>query len=969
MWKSISSVLFAAPLLATSVAWAAETPISGVRQLTFEGRRAGEGYFDKTGSRMIFQSERASSNPFYQMFVMDLETGDVDLISTGVGKTTCGWLHPDGDRALFASTQFDTKARIKMQAELEFRASGKSRRYSWDYDPTFDIVETRTDGEGGFKRLTDAHGYDAEGAYSPDGAHIVFASNRHAYASELTAEEKERLDRDPAFFMELYVMKSDGTDVRRLTETPGYDGGPFWSADGGQITWRRFSEDGARAEIYVMDMASGEERRLTDLGVLSWAPFFHPSGDYLIFSTNLQGFANFELYIVDAVGAREPVRVTTRERFDSLPTFSPDGATISWTSNATSTGGSQIFVGKWDHAKAKAMLAASPERMAAATPLDGTTPGIATADVRRHVEALTAPEMEGRLTATEGGARAVAYVADTFKAMGLAPAGDDGGMLQAFPFTSGVTVGAGSKLTISIDGEETPATLDTDWRPVSFSSEGAVEKASVAFVGYGLVAPAEGEAKAFDSYGDVDVSGNWALIWRGMPGGVSAKERTRLSRYADLRYKASVAKSRGAKGVIFAPPPREGFSDKLPRLFVDAAAGAAGLPALAVDRANMTKMLSILGDDLAPMTEKIEAGEAAGRALIGVAAIAEIDLEFETSEGHNVIARLELDGVEAGGRAPIVIGAHVDHLGRGRSSNSRARGDEVGQVHPGADDNASGVAALIEVAQNLAAAKDAGKLEGARDIVFAAWSGEEFGLLGSTHFVAERLKAAGKDDLAGVVSAYLNMDMIGRLEDNVIVSGVGSSTIWPREIERRNAVVGLPITPSNDAYLPTDSTAFYLKGAPILSVFTGAHSDYHSPRDSAEKLNYDGVKDIARFVALVGRSLAKNDADPDYIKTERPKSNGGRRMSNVFLGTIPDYAKKGEKQAGVPISGAVKGSPAEKAGLKGGDVIVGLAGQDVDNIYDYVRTLNGLKPGEETSISVKRAGDRVTLDITPASRN
>ena len=171
---------------------AGASPISDARQLTFEGKRAGEGYFSADSTRMIFQSERAEGNPFYQMYLLDLTTGDVERLSTGIGKTTCGWLHPDGERALFSSTQFDPEAEAKMQAEIEFRESGEERRYAWDYDPTYDIVETRID-EGGYEKLTDARGYDAEASYSPDGTRIVFASNRHAYAAELSAAEAERL--------------------------------------------------------------------------------------------------------------------------------------------------------------------------------------------------------------------------------------------------------------------------------------------------------------------------------------------------------------------------------------------------------------------------------------------------------------------------------------------------------------------------------------------------------------------------------------------------------------------------------------------------------------------------------------------------------------------------------------------------------------------------------------------------------
>jgi len=211
------------------------------------------------------------------------------------------------------------------------------------------------------------------------------------------------------------------------------------------------------------------------------------------------------------------------------------------------------------------------------------------------------------------------------------------------------------------------------------------------------------------------------------------------------------------------------------------------------------------------------------------------------------------------------------------------------------------------------------------------------------------------------------MDMVGRLEDALIIHGVGSSPVWPREIERRNAVVGLPIRASEDTYLPTDATEFYLAGVPILSLFTGAHGDYHRPSDTADKLNYEGLRDIARFVALVARARATDPEEPGYLERERPTAgDGGGRMGNVFLGTVPDYAREGV--TGVALSGVVKNGPAAEAGLEGGDVVVGLAGEELETIYDYVRTLNGLTPGEETTITVERGGEELTLDITPGTR-
>ena len=940
--------------------------IDNVRQLTFEGKRAGEGYFSKDGTKMVFQSERDPENPFYQIYLMDLETGDIDKVSPGHGKTTCGWIHPDGNRILFASTQDDPEAREKMRAELEFRASGQSRRYSWDYDPAYDIQVADLD-TGTFRNLTAVEGYDAEGAYSPDGSRIVFASNRAAYAATLSAEDKAKREHDPAFFMDIYTMNADGSDVRRLTTSPGYDGGPFWSADGSKIVWRRFSEDGARAEVFTMDADGANQTQITRLGVMSWAPYFHPSGDYIIFATNTQGFANFELYMVDAEGRGEPVRVTERDGFDGLPVFTPDGNGISWTSRPKGSG-SQIFVGDWNDAEARWLLGLAKNGGGDAggpvPAMDKTTDAIRAEDLTVHVEALASDAMEGRLTGTAGERAATSYVADAFRALGLSPAGENGGFFQSFTFTAGVSLGDGNALEIA--GGKIPALeLQKNWRPLAFSRTGVSQKGGVVFAGFGLTAPASGDHAAFNSYGDTDVSGKWVVVWRGMPNSIDTALRVHLSRFSDLRYKASVARSKGAVGMIVAPAPGIDYTDELSKLTYESASGQGGLPVVAVNRAVADAMLEVLGGDVATFTEALDAGgPAPARELEDLSAVARVALTFEKRQGRNVLGLLD---VGAPKDAPLVIvGAHVDHLGRGETSGSLARSNEAGQIHYGADDNASGVAALIEIAQKMSADLASGKFSARRNVLFAAWSGEELGLLGSSHFVDKMAEDAGQEDLRGLVSAYLNMDMVGRLRDKLTLSGLGSSDIWAREIERRNAVVGLAIAPSDDTYLPTDATEFYLAGVPILAAFTGAHDAYSTPRDTPETLNYDGLAKVARLIALVARSRARSENEPVYIAVKKPSGERARRTSGVFLGTIPDYTEEGQK--GVALSGVVKDGPADKGDLRGGDVIIGFAGTELENIYDYVRIINGLKVGETVDVVVLRDGERVTLQVTPAVR-
>lgn len=938
--------------------------IANARQLTFEGLRAGEGYFSADGSQMIFQSEREADNPFYQMYLMDMGSGDVRRVSPGYGKTTCGWIRPDKKRVIFASTQDDPEARKKMADEIAFRKSGQTRRYAWDYDATYDIQEYDL-ATGKYVNLTKAAGYDAEGAYSPDGKRIVFASNRAVYGRTLSEKEKAQLELDPSYFLDVYVMNADGSNVRRLTDVPGYDGGTFWSPDGSKIIWRRFSEDGARAEVYTMNPDGADQRKITNVGAMSWAPIFHPSGDYIIFSTNVLGFANFELYLVDAAGKREPVRVTEREGFDGLPMFHPDGKHIAWTSNATSNKTSQIFVGDWNDAEARRLLGldakgallANFKPQAAATKTE-----ISESDLRRHVEALASDEMEGRLTGAPGGKRAAEYVSAAFKASGLQPAGDAGTYMQSFEFTAGVSLGKDNALTATIGGRALDLRADADWRPLSFSRTGATQAADVVFAGYGITAPKDGENAEYDSYAHLDVEGKWVLIYRGLPNNVDSKTRIHLSRFSDMRYKAATARANKAAGIIFAPQPGV-EAEELPKLSYESGSGASSLPVVAVGRRATDAMLARANTDAGKLAARLDAGEmVAGIPLNGVKVRANISLVYEKRNGFNVLGRLDLNGPV--GAPALVIGAHLDHLGRGEASGSLARGDERGEIHHGADDNASGVAALLEIAEYFAAERAAGRLQGARDVVFAAWEGEELGLLGSSHFVEDAKKQAGKETLESAYSAYLNMDMVGRLKEALILQGVGSSSIWTREIEQRNAVVGLAVTTISDTYLPTDATSFYIAGVPILAAFTGSHEEYHSPRDTADLINYKGLHDIARLMSLIARSQAQAATPPDYIKVENTQPQG--RVGNVFLGTIPDYATEGVK--GVKLSGVVQGGPAAKAGVQGGDVIVGIGGAALENIYDYMQAMNGLKVGQETEIVVERGGKRLNLKMTPTVR-
>ncbi|NBV25279.1 MAG: M20/M25/M40 family metallo-hydrolase [Proteobacteria bacterium] len=959
--------------------------LTNTRQLIYEGRRSGESYFSSDGKFMVFQSEREPNNPFYQIYLLNLENGDVNRVSPGTGKTTCAFLRPGSDDVLFASTHVDPEALTKQKTELDFRASGKSRRYAWDYDDRMEIFVAKRDGTN-IRRLTDAPGYDAEGSYSPDGKLIAFCSMRHAFPLEkLAPEDRKRMQVDPAYFGDIYLMNADGSNVRRLTSTPGYDGGPFFSPDGQRIIWRRFTEKGDTADVHTMKLDGSDVRRLTDFSAMSWAPYYHPTGRYVIFTSNKLGFANFELFIVDAEGTKEPVRITYTDGFDGLPVFSPDGKKLAWTTGRTPEKNSQIFMADWNHEAALKALAEAPKRSAAsvlssvisvqskagepaattvhnaspATPPKGFTPDIRADDAHRIVNYLASEELGGRLTGTPGAEKASTFIADYFKSIGLAPL-TKADFFQSFEFNSGVRLVTNQNtFTLTRTNAEAPVSfaVEQDFRPLSLSASGEVQ-GDVVFAGYGLSVPGK-LGEGYDSYAGLDVSNKVVLVLRYVPEEVESKRRQELNRYAGLRYKALIARNRGAKALLVVTGPTSPNAGQLANLTYESTGSGSGIVAASINLKIATQLFAGSGKDLKTIQAALDKEDPHTE---GSFPLANARVKVRTSVEHikkqdrNVLAHIPPVGTSE----YVVIGAHYDHLGHGETGGF-ARKDEEGKVHPGADDNASGTAALLEVAGALADESQRMKpVAFRRGIIFAAWSGEEIGLIGSTQFAEHPLVP-----LSNVV-AYVNFDMVGRLRDNKLnLQGVGSSPAWRKLAEKRNVAAGFNLTLQDDPYLPTDTTPFYPKNVPVIAFFTGSHEEYHRPADKPDTLNYEGLERIAKFARALVTDLASGAERPAYAKVEKKDGGGGRDQLRAYLGTIPDYATE---VTGVKISGTRGGSPAEKAGLKGGDVIVEFAGQKITNIYDYTYAMDAVKIGQAVKVIVLRDGKRMELTATPEAR-
>lgn len=310
------------------------TYLRNIRQVTQDYLRAGEGYFSPDGTKIIFQAEEKGDNPFYQMFVMELKTGATRRVSPGVGKTTCGYFHPTKERIIFASSHLDPEAKRHYEVEFKLReeekAAKKRRRYAWDFDTHMEIFESNLDGSG-LKRLTDSKGYDAEGSYSPDGKHIVFCSNRGG--------EKD---------LELYIMDADGKNVRQLTKAPGcYNGGPFFSPDGKKVIFRSDRKKKDHLQLFVINVDGTEEKALTDnLDWVNWGPFWYKDSRHIVYAGadhTVEGRPNYDVYWMD-INTGVKTRLTHAPGADVLPVFNADGSKLMWTSNRDGRSPTQLYV-------------------------------------------------------------------------------------------------------------------------------------------------------------------------------------------------------------------------------------------------------------------------------------------------------------------------------------------------------------------------------------------------------------------------------------------------------------------------------------------------------------------------------------------------------------------------------------------------------------------------------------------------
>lgn len=586
----------------------------------------------------------------------------------------------------------------------------------------------------------------------------------------------------------------------------------------------------------------------------------------------------------------------------------------------------------------------------AALALSGSV-ALRTAEVRsagsafeQHVKYLSSGELAGRAVGTPGVRLARDYIAAELARLGLKPGGDNSSYFQSFEVTVGVTVEPPSSLVFG--GE--PSGLSRDWVPLGLSGSGKAA-GEIVFVGYGITAKEHG----YDDYAGVDVKGKIALVLRYEPPPRDAsspfKKFPDYSIHSALRTKANNARDHGAVGMILIDLNHDADAELLP-IRSTLWRGGRTLIAAQMKRDVVERHLAERGISLSALKEKIDRSQApAPMHFPGLTATMEITLGELRDRTDNVVAVL---AGTSRGRENVVIGAHYDHLGFGYYGARDA--GAAGTMHPGADDNASGTAVLLELARRFAQAPPA------RTLVFVAFSAEELGLHGSRHFVEN--PSAG-----GAISAMINLDMVGRLRDRLTVFGARSGGGLSGIVNNAAQRLGLTLAESDDIGR-SDHLAFYNKKIPVLHFFTGIHEDYHRPSDTWTKLNYPGMARVADLVERTVEQIANSPEPIAFASLGRPPTQSldfPEPPVSTYLGTIPDY---GSNAVGVKLAGISEGSPAALAGLQAGDVIIRVATADIRTIEGLTAALAAQKPGDQVVITVLRSGRPLSLNAILRTR-
>jgi aminopeptidase YwaD len=563
-------------------------------------------------------------------------------------------------------------------------------------------------------------------------------------------------------------------------------------------------------------------------------------------------------------------------------------------------------------------------------------------ELREHVKYLTSDDLAGRKSGEVGNNKAAEYIADKFKEYGLSPAGDNGTYFQEFSFISTTQVGPQNKFDLKIGQKEFVLKPKIDYKPLSFSIDTTLST-KIVFAGFGIAAP---ESLHYNDYADVDVKGKFVLVMRGSP---DTSIADKFYQQSSVMGKIFTAREKGAAGIILLTG-MPGTKGENLGAYEDPRTGSASIAVLSLRWSVTESMFEALGKNLISVKQEIESSlKPKSFEFDNSTASITTQIERIKATSSNVVGFINGYDSSLSSEA-LVIGAHFDHLGMGGEGSGSLNPDTVA-IHHGADDNASGTAGVLELAQYFGIHKNSIK----RSIIFIAFTGEELGVLGSDYYVKHPYKP-----LENTIT-MVNMDMIGRMKDSVLViEGMGTSPEFDSLMKRENRD-SLVLKLKPDGFGPSDQASFYKKDLPVIFFFTNLHSDYHKPSDTWDKLNYAGEQKIVEMAKRVVTDLANQDKKPQFTKSVAPPMGGDRQGARVTLGIIPDFASD---VPGMKISGTRPGSPAEKAGLKGDDVIIKFGGKDIKNIYDFTYMLGQFKPGDVVDVVVKRGTEELVLKAT-----
>lgn len=890
-----------------------EVRLANVTQLTFDGENA-EAYFSPDATELIFQATREGLS-CDQIFRMDIDGRNKRLVSTGTGRTTCSFIFPNQPKILYSSTHA-TMTECPPRPDY-------SRGYVWRLQPELDIFVAGPDGQDPIA-LAPHPGYDAEGVVSPQGDRILFTSTRSGD-------------------VDIYSMAADGSDVKQLTTEVGYDGGAFFSLDGTKIVYRAhhptdkdaldeykklLADDLVRPsimELFVMDADGSNKRQITNNGAANFAPYFHPDGKRIIFSSNMDDPSgrNFDLYMI-GVDGKNLERITFEESFDSFPMFSYDGKKLVFASNrnAKNEGDTNVFVADW----VEQIPIAKGARLRGQAQIDPET-------YSQRIGRLASEEMGGRAPGTPGGEKAAEYLTQHFQIAGLVEVDGAKGYRQTFEVPDKLEI-----TSANLSSTRGALVLGETYSPTIHSASGKLDAEAV-HVGHGVRAPELGH----DDYKGLSLEGKIAVIASGAPANLEAKD---LVRHTDPVNKALTARAAGAKAVIFLDP-MGADSESAPIKKLEGPASPVGLVTMRVTEAGAKALFpeGSLGEN-AP-------GKSLGKLSL------EANIKESKRAIDNIVGRLPAREDGKPTQRALVVGAHFDHLGLGGDSSLRPGEDAV---HFGADDNASGVAMMLELAEAL------GGIEREHDIYFVAFNAEESGLLGSEYF------AQNPPILSEYIISMINLDMVGRLDNGSLeLGGVGSAKEFldlARRVQARTSnTAALDLDLSFEGYGPSDHMSFYVRQIPVLSIHTGLHDAYHTPDDTLETIDIPGSIRVAVFTFELIAELANTSRAPTFQQAEGTggaahASHGSKdRGYGPYFGSIPGFGK-GDDIKGARLMGAKPGSPAEKAGIQKGDVIIKFGEYDVTSLRDYAFALRQHKPGDTVKLVVVREGKEVTLEAT-----